>query len=470
MYLEGRWSLPVNSNPFYLLENWKGLDQVAELTWKIVNWGQMTKSKGLIDDSGCQQSYPLTVGTSRHPHLKGRDYLQTHNLCTPHVVVIKNSKFYKLPVNSLSSMKENFKVINDLSEGEDVCVGVGTGLGRDDWGELRGSLGNEVAFHDIDSAAFIVCLDEHNQGMNENEESRNMLASVGNRWYDKHQLILLGNGEIGFNWEHSFSDGMIWNRLIQDCETLEYEDTGAGGEGGFEEVKFSFDEKQKEDIKEAENKVMKELEACNHNHLQGSFGKDVLKTWKVSPDASMQMAYQLAYYKMHGSVPPVYESCATRNFWRGRTETIRSATVESRGFVESFLNDNISDDAKREAFQIAAARHVEIAGEAKQGLGVDRIFLALEKEAEKMGVDVDFFNSDVYKESKSWKLSTSNVSHPSLKRFGFGPVVGDGYGLGYLVGGKSFSVNVTNFEGGGTDGERMKGEIMGAIEGLRKLF
>ncbi|GMH68251.1 hypothetical protein TrST_g5436 [Triparma strigata] len=464
MYLSGRWSLPCNSNPFYILENFKGLQDLADLTTKLVLWEKNMREEGLEDDGGCQQSYPLTVSTSRHPH-PTFDYLQTHS--SSYVILIKNNVYYKVPINTAENTRRSFEYIQGLEEEEEFNVGVGTCLDRNSWYDLKSDLGNVKSFETIDNAAFIICLDSPSP-LTPNEESHNMLASYNNRWYDKHQLIMLGNGVIGFNWEHSFSDGMIWNRLIQDCENMIINDSE-------EEwippkpVTFNLTSSDNKMLEDATDKASNELSQCISNHLQGSYGKNVLKTWKVSPDATMQMAYQIAYHNMHERVAPTYESCATRNFWRGRTETIRSCTEESKRFVEVFKGDG-SVDFKREAFREAAMRHVEIAGEAKMGMGVDRIFLALEKEAEKMGVEVELFNDEVYKESKNWRLSTSNVSHPSLRRFGFGPVVGDGYGLGYLVGEDTFSVNVTNFKGGGTDGERMKREIEEAVDGLRKLF
>ena len=60
MYLSGRWSLPVNSNPFYILENFRGLHDLADLTTKLVLWERNMREEGLEDDGGCQQSYPLT--------------------------------------------------------------------------------------------------------------------------------------------------------------------------------------------------------------------------------------------------------------------------------------------------------------------------------------------------------------------------------------------------------------------------
>ena len=52
-----------------------------------------------------------------------------------------------------------------------------------------------------------------------------------------------------------------------------------------------------------------------------------------SPDAFVQLALQLSYYRLHGRTTPVYETALTRSFHHGRTETIRSLTRESFTFV-----------------------------------------------------------------------------------------------------------------------------------------
>ena len=50
----------------------------------------------------------------------------------------------------------------------------------------------------------------------------------------------------------------------------------------------------------------------------------------------MQMAFQLAHQRMHGSPPSTYEAASTSAFKHGRTETIRSATPESAAFANVF--------------------------------------------------------------------------------------------------------------------------------------
>lgn len=56
---------------------------------------------------------------------------------------------------------------------------------------------------------------------------------------------------------------------------------------------------------------------------------------KLSPDAYIQMAMQLAYRRLHGKGSPTYETASTRLFLHGRTETIRTYSEDSQRWVEA---------------------------------------------------------------------------------------------------------------------------------------
>ena len=45
-----------------------------------------------------------------------------------------------------------------------------------------------------------------------------------------------------------------------------------------------------------------------------------IKDAKLSPDAIMQLAMQLAYHGIYQEFVPTYESCSTAAFLKGRTE------------------------------------------------------------------------------------------------------------------------------------------------------
>ena len=56
------------------------------------------------------------------------------------------------------------------------------------------------------------------------------------------------------------------------------------------------------------------------------------------PDAYIQMTMQLAWYLSMGEFTATYETALTRMFNKGRTETIRTLTQESRSFVLAMLD------------------------------------------------------------------------------------------------------------------------------------
>lgn len=69
-------------------------------------------------------------------------------------------------------------------------------------------------------------------------------------------------------------------------------------------------------------------------HYEG-YGASLIKRFKASPDAWAQLIKQLAFARMNGRPPVVYESAQTRKFQLGRTEVIRSTSNEGVEWVRS---------------------------------------------------------------------------------------------------------------------------------------
>lgn len=82
----------------------------------------------------------------------------------------------------------------------------------------------------------------------------------------------------------------------------------------------------------------------------------------MSPDSFIQMAMQLAYYKLHSKPPAHYESAGLRRFRNTRTECIRSTSIESVQFAQTMLSDD-TKEKKKEAMMTAINAHKKIAGE-----------------------------------------------------------------------------------------------------------
>jgi carnitine O-acetyltransferase len=75
----------------------------------------------------------------------------------------------------------------------------------------------------------------------------------------------------------------------------------------------------------------------------------------------------VAYYKLHKKMPGVYESCATRKFHHGRTETIRSLTPDSHALARCLVDGEAGD--KLALLQKAAATHSQVSKDASNGMG-----------------------------------------------------------------------------------------------------
>lgn len=79
------------------------------------------------------------------------------------------------------------------------------------------------------------------------------------------------------------------------------------------------------------------------------------------------------------------------------------------------------------------------------GQGFDRHLFALRKLAEKSGKNPDIFQDPAYAMINHNILSTSTLSSPVVIAGGFGPVVDDGFGIGYMIQEKRLGVVVTSY-------------------------
>lgn len=99
------------------------------------------------------------------------------------------------------------------------------------------------------------------------------------------------------------------------------------------------------------------------------FGKNECKKFGVSPDAIMQLAFQLALYYQKNCVVPTYESCSTSAFKHGRTETLRSCTMETKKACEVIAqnNKNLSKAEMKKLIINCSEMHNKLTKEAVMG-------------------------------------------------------------------------------------------------------
>lgn len=107
------------------------------------------------------------------------------------------------------------------------------------------------------------------------------------------------------------------------------------------------------------------------------WGKGSVKKCKVSPDAFVQLAIQMAYYKDNSKFVQTYEASMTRLYLNGRTETVRSVTNESCDFVRAMVTNNVSREEKIRLLHAAGEKHTVLYKDAMNGKGFDRHLFAL---------------------------------------------------------------------------------------------
>lgn len=69
------------------------------------------------------------------------------------------------------------------------------------------------------------------------------------------------------------------------------------------------------------------------------------------------MAQQFAFYRLHKVPGAHYESASTRRFLHGRTETIRSCSVESIRFAQKMLSNKFNRNDRIIALKDAVLSH-----------------------------------------------------------------------------------------------------------------
>lgn len=518
MYLMGRWALPIHSNPYIALaprpqgatttppSSDPQIASAAQFIHSHLKYLSTIVSGAYEADPGaCVYQHALQYATSRVAR-HGRDLL-THHRSSRHIVVMCNDRMYEIDVlarenGTQISLKALAKALEDVrakalaSPPPDTPVHYLTAMDRETWATTRASLENsgEVnakSLHSIDSALMVVALDD---GIVQPDEAPSMFLTgkAGrNRWFDKHQLVVLPSGDMAMNYEHSYSDGVTWCRglgevwhdmygvtakRIRQLPTVATHDSVPPPQ----ELQWKLLPAAEQAAASAKTRFAKDYEGLGIQFLDyQEYGKKTIKQWKISPDAVAQLALQTAYTGLHGTPPTVYESSSTHMFIHGRTETIRSLTSESAAVARLLsVPGAATSETKKAAIQLAAAKHVQLGREAATGLGVDRHLAKLKdiatKAAAANGKDPStmaghaFFSDPLFSRSNTWMLSTSNLSNPFLSQFGFGPVTTKGYGIGYLVQDSTISMVISNFKGNETDGDAFTAKVVAALHDIKK--
>lgn len=139
-----------------------------------------------------------------------------------------------------------------------------------------------------------------------------------------------------------------------------------------------------------------------------------------------------------------------RSFLHGRTETTRAVSRESEAYVKAMglrckkdHGDPVQRKHKLDLLKKATTAHAEYTSLAAQALGVDRHFFGLSLLVQEGEAKPALFSDPVFVRSKTWRTSTSHLTHANFVNWGFGQVVDDGVGIAYSIHPRSCVFNIT---------------------------
>jgi carnitine O-acetyltransferase len=378
-----------------------------------------------------------------------------------HIIAIRKNQFWKIPheINgkqlNTSELELQFKRIYEKAE-RSPAVGLLTSQNRDVWADVYPKLKahsdiNAASLKDIESASFVVCLDDASPVTLEERAHQYWHGDGANRWFDKPlQFIINDNGTSGFTGEHSMMDGTPTHRLNDYANqqifsnALPFDDPTIRSDlPNPKPLRFDLDASLQQAIADAQSHFSKQISAheLRVQAYQG-YGKGLIKKFKCSPDAYVQMIIQLAYHKFYGKNRPTYESAATRRFQQGRTETCRTVSDESVAFCAAMQSPDATAEECQNLLRAALNAHVKYISDASDGRGVDRHLFGLKKCLQPNEPVPALYADPAYTYSSTWFISSSQLSSEYFNGYGWSQVVDDGWGLAYMINENSIQFNV----------------------------
>lgn len=518
-YLTPDASVVLNLNPFFVLEGAADpkiatgdpIRRAASLCFASVKLASSLRNEKFKPDTFrgkplCMDQFRALFGASRVPKRNSKDTIAVYEKSNHVAVMCRNQLYYFQALWPDGDVAVDEGDLLDIlmaihSHAQRVApypsslsaVGVLTSLSRKEWAVARDEMiahsptKNAESLTIVDSALFVLVLDDYIP-KNKHDAAANMLhgsyelsrapadgsfmeyqtGSCTNRWYDKMQIIVCGDGTAGINFEHSAIDGHTALRFVSDIyadtvisfaksitklvqahdvipdvitATVKRAAVTLDKQGRTtldvfpKKINFELPEPVQRKIYFAETALGDQIVASELYVLEfKDYGKTFITANNMSPDAYVQMSMMLAYYQLYGKMVCAYEPALTKSFYHGRTEAIRQATTEAKHLCEVFCNPKTEQEEKLAALRNATRVHSKLVKECSRGEGVDRHLFALKCIAEKNGLQVpSFFNSEPWRTLNHSVLSTSNCGNSSLALFGFGPVVPDGLGIGYII-------------------------------------
>ncbi|CAL8295078.1 unnamed protein product [Gadus morhua 'NCC'] len=487
-YLDCRMPVAVYTSPGVVLPRMQYRDRQGQMRFAAKLITGILQFKKMIDSdtlpleylSGkplCMDQYYQILSSCRIPGPK-RDTVANHSSgkSSPptHITVVHNFQFFVLDVYNSdgSPLTEDQiymqleKIWNSSLQTNKEPIGILTSQHRNTWGKAYNNLmkdkTNKESVRAIQKSIFSVCLDAPMPRVSDELYQSRVAAQMlhgggarwnsGNRWFDKTLQFIVGeDGTCGLVYEHSPAEGPPIVFLIDYVvQYMQQPDTLRSPMVPLSmplKLRFNITPEVKRDIENAKQNMNMMVHDLDVKVLVFShFGQNVPKQHKLSPDAFVQLALQLAYFRMYNMCGSTYESASLRMFKYGRTDAIRSTTMDLSKFVMAMDDPDKQNTQKIALMRQAVQTHRQTTKEAIHGLAIDRHLLGLRLQAiEDLTSMPEIFMDTSYAVAQHCHLSTSQVGSKTDCVMSFGPMVPDGYGVCYNPMEEHINVAITAF-------------------------
>ncbi|CAD5227930.1 unnamed protein product [Bursaphelenchus okinawaensis] len=512
-YLAGRDPLPIVTSPgltmaFYEFEGESGqLEYAAKVIQTALDFKKLVDEKALKQDGGAtpfdMSQFDNLYGTTRIPRPNkdilryGRDSPNRVN----HIIVTRNGHSFRFPVFSksgqplgLQQIVHNLKkyVIPASQERNPEPINLLSAGDRETWAPvyMRMAKNNAAEIEAFEDALFVLCLDNaYPISANSNRREANMQNALhgcgykqntANRWFDKClQFYVNTNGALGLCYEHTPAEGPAvaglldyvqdrlkagqFNYITDNCEVKPIR------------LNWRMTELDRSTLYACVDKNDDRFANLEVRSLEfEEFGKKLPKDAHVSPDSFIQMALQCAYYRLHGTVVPTYETATLRKFKDGRTDTIRLPNAASLKAVEALASPIGRDSVAAQCSLLVQAcdAHKQYANEASNGKGIDRHILGWKMIAAEEGIELpQLLQGAALRRLLRFQISTSQVPTKNELHLGFGPSELDGYGICYNPREDRIYFTITAYHSHPkTSAKMFKETLVSTLRDLRQVF
>ncbi|XP_001846771.2 peroxisomal carnitine O-octanoyltransferase [Culex quinquefasciatus] len=417
--------------------------------------------------------------------------------CPSHLLVIYKGRMFKIEglhedgeILSPQDFLLYFQQIQHKVDSEDTSISGVPLLSNDDrttWARNRSHLielseRNAEVMRDIESSISMFSMDTNEPSDYSEVATRTLIGDMHSKWADKSATtVCFKNGKMGCMGEHSCYDGTISISMSLYAMLSIFED----GMPDWSippkrlvkpvELVFDLDDEIRGEI-ERMTEVAHKLQnsVCVTVDQFNGYGKEYMKSKKIHPDSWIQTALLLAYYRLHGTFAPTYETAMMRQYYKGRTETCRSCSVDSVNFIEAMGSSKEPAGTKAKLFRTAANRQTELMNEARKGNGVDRHLFGLWCMAYDQGLPIpEFYDDPLYSKSGgggNFILSTSTLGFTINCGF-VAPMCMDGYGCFYtMLGENIWSIFTAYKDSEVTSCRKLQAEFHRALEDIRTVM